>query len=211
MNSPGKGLPETFLQAAALREHDRYPEDMDWQALVHAFFPDSVVGMAQSLSNITGAFYGLMLEQAGEMFGREHINRLSERMFYRLGRRMAARHMASQVQLERDARGLGRLVVAAIFTSSPEYRLHILEFGAEQVFIRITGADRYHRIARELGFEDVLQWPVLREFFRGLGDELGITERFALAMELVSLDDDSRCDYSLAIVRRSDRTLADPL
>ncbi|WP_433884867.1 hypothetical protein [Pseudomonas vranovensis] len=202
MNSPGKGLPETFLQAAALRQHDRYPEDMDWQALVHAFFPDSVVGMAQSLSNITGAFYGLMLEQAGEMFGREHINRLSERMFYRLGRRMAARHMASNVLLERDARGLGRLVAAAIFTSSPEYRLEVLEFSPAQVRLRIKGADRYHRIARELGFEDALQWPVLREFFRGQGDGLGITEHYLLTMDLINLDDDSRCHYRLDVVRR---------
>ncbi|AZC32321.1 hypothetical protein C4K38_4370 [Pseudomonas chlororaphis subsp. piscium] len=199
MSSLNRELPDIFRQSAFFRAQDVYHPYMDWQTLVHDFYPDSLLELTQSQSSITASFYGQMLKQAGELFGLERMQELSSRTFYQHGKSLAQRHMARKPELERNARGITTLVLAAIFTSNPEYRFEILQFDAGHARIRMTGVDRYHRITHALGIDQHLQWPVNGDFFTGLRDELGLAELYAISQQLKYLDESSRCDYEIDI------------
>ncbi|OLF52972.1 hypothetical protein [Pseudomonas chlororaphis] len=199
MSSLNQELPEIFTQLAFFRAQDIYHPYMDWQALVRDFYPDSLLELTRSQSDITASFYGQMLKQAGELFGVQRMQELSRRTFYQIGKGMAQRHVARKPQLERNARGITTLLLAAIYTSSPEYRFEILQFDAGHARIRITGTDRYHRITHALGIDQHLQWPAFDGFFIGLRDELGLAELYSIRSQLNHLDEHSCCDYEIDI------------
>jgi hypothetical protein len=190
-------IPETFRQSAAFRSGDVYLPEMEWETLVADFFPPTFTDVVQSLSNTTAAFYGLMLKEAGNMFGAEIMDSLSKATLYALGKRTAKNILDKKPDLDRDARGIAVVALAAIFTASPEYGYEVLKFDAGHVRLLVKGTDRYHRIALQLGISEHLSSPIAA-FVQGINDGLGLQYTISSAQQ--SIDDNSHCLYDLNIV-----------
>lgn len=189
-------LPDTFRQSAAFRSADVYLPDMEWELLVADFFPPTFTDMVQSLSNTTAAFYGLMLKEAGSMFGTEIMDKLSKATLYALGKRTAANVLVRKPELDMDARGVATVALAAIFTASPEYGYEVLRFEPAHVRLLVKGTDRYHRIALQLGISEHLSSPIAA-FVQGINDGLGL--QYTISSEQQAIDENSRCLYDLNI------------
>jgi hypothetical protein len=176
----------------ALRANDRYPDAAHRRAWITTLFPaapeDAVVG----LSNVTAAFFGLLLRNA-EAVGGTPVDVLSRALFRDLGRLKAQEVVAKMPSLPRDTRGLAVVLVSAIFTASPEYTFSIDAYAPERTVLHLSGHDRYHRIAAKLGFERRLAWPTLVPFFEGIASELGVS--CSVDADVLRLDADSTCEY----------------
>lgn len=189
-------IPETYRQSSAFRSEDVYLPEMDWELLIADFFPRTFTDVVQSLSNTTAAFYGLMLKEAGDMFGTKIMDQLSKATLYALGKKTAAHILDKKPDLERDARGITTVALAAIFTASPEYKFEVLAYEAAHVRILVKGVDRYHRIALMLGMEEHLSSPI-GAFMQGIND--GLELQYHIDCEQKALDENSHCLYDLNI------------
>lgn len=189
-------LPETYRQLAAFRNEDVYLPEMDWELLIADFFPPTIIDVVQNLSNTTAAFYGLMLKEAGNRFGPAIMDELSKATLYALGKRTAGNLADKKPDLEKDARGIAIVAIAAIYNASPEYRFEILKFEPQQVKMLIKGADRYHRIAQQLDIGPWLTSPI-SAFVQGIND--GMDLPYSTSCELRSIDEQSHCLYELNI------------
>ncbi|HEY1164926.1 MAG TPA: hypothetical protein VGE90_07150 [Chitinophaga sp.] len=189
-------LPETYRQLAAFRSEDAYLPEMDWELLVADFFPPTITDVVQNLSNTTAAFYGLMLKEAGNRFGTKIMDELSKATLYALGKRTAGNITGNKPGLEKDARGIAVVAVAAIYNASPEYSFEFLQFEPQEVKMLIKGVDRYHRIAQQLDIGSWLTSPI-SAFVQGIND--GMSLPYRTSCELKSINEQSHCLYELNI------------
>jgi hypothetical protein len=197
MKNTKYNLPATYLELLPFRDHDVYLPGMPWETWVQEFFPAQFTDLVQSLSNTTSSFYGLMLNEAGNRFGKDIIDELSRATLHALGKKTARQILAKSPDIESNARGIAKIGIIAIFIASPEYKFEVTTYAAEHVQIVIKGVDRYHRIARSLGIDPYVSSP-LAAFMQGINDELGL--QYTISMQIQKLDDDSHCLYNLDIV-----------
>ncbi|WP_162902852.1 hypothetical protein [Taibaiella koreensis] len=188
-------LPATYAELQHFRANDIYLPDMNWEELVADFFPETVSQVAQGLSNTTSAFYGLMLQEIGNRFGSEAMERISKATVYALGRRTTRRLLQRKPGLERNAIGIAKVAMSAIFNASPEYSFEVIRYDEDRVEMLMRGIDRYHKIARELDIHTWLSSPI-DAFAQGINDELGLS--YKIAMEVYGIDEESHCFYKLS-------------
>jgi hypothetical protein len=193
-------LPETYVALSDFRTHDIYLPEMDQDQIIADFFPGTFKELTQRLSDITGAFYGGMLKQAGKLYGAEAVEQLSSTFMYDLGSGMAVRNMEAKPDLKPGIPAVAKILIAAVFTSSPEYNFEFKELNDHKAELLIKGVDRYHKITQSLQIAGLLKWPVIKPFIRGVCDTMGLD--VLLEMKVLKLDPDSSCSYLTTVVKR---------
>lgn len=192
-------LPETFLALSDFRKNDIYLPEMDQDQIISDFFPGTFTELTQRLSDITGAFYGGMLKQAGKLFGSEAIEQLSSTFMSDLGSKMALRTLGTKPDLQPGIPAVAKILIGAVYTSSPEYSFEFKELNDHKIEMLIKGVDRYHKITQSLQIADLLKWPVIKPFVQGVCDTMGLD--VLLDMQVVKLDQDSQCIYSVNMLK----------
>ena len=198
-----KNTNQCYVLMRPLREHDTFTDSFDNKKMVELFFPETTSEMAQSLSNVTSAFYGIMLESTGKIIGMENIDKVSKDFFYNLGKvktRLTNDAIAGKYEIPKDARGVVILLVSAIYNASPEYKINVREFTENSCEIDLTGSDRYYRITKALGMNNHLEWPVLHRFMEGINDEMQANTE--IKSEMLDVKDNGECHERFTIQRR---------
>ncbi|UHO39443.1 hypothetical protein H5J24_04910 [Chryseobacterium capnotolerans] len=193
-------LPETFLALSDFRKNDVYVPELDRDQIISDFFPGTFTELTQRLSDITGAFYGGLLKQTGKLYGEEAVNDLSTAFMYDLGSRMALRNLESKPNLHPGIPAVAKVLIAAVFTSSPEYNFDFKELNDHRVELLIKGVDRYHKIAQSLQIAGLLKWPVIEPFIQGVCDTMGLD--VLLEMKVLKLAPDSLCVYEVIVEKK---------
>ncbi|BAP32733.1 uncharacterized protein CHSO_3696 [Chryseobacterium sp. StRB126] len=173
---------------------------MDQDQIISDFFPATFTELTQRLSDITGAFYGGLLKQAGKLYGEEAVNELSTSFMYDLGSRMTLRNFETKSNLQPGIPAAAKILIGAIFTSSPEYNFDFKELNDHRVELLVKGVDRYHKIAQSLHIAGLLKWPVIEPFIQGVCDTMGLDVLFE--MKILKLDPDSSCTYEVIVEKK---------
>lgn len=193
-------LPETYAALSDFRENDVYLPEMNQAQIISDFFPQTFTELTQRLSDITGAFYGGMLKQIGKLYGAEAIEQLSSTFMYDLGSRMALRNLETKPNLQPGIPAVAKILIGAIFTSSPEYNFEFKELNDYKCELLIKGVDRYHKITQSLQIAGLLKWPVIKPFIQGVCDTMGLD--VLLDIKVLKLDPDSSCSYHVVIAEK---------
>ncbi|MEG0926945.1 MULTISPECIES: hypothetical protein [Chryseobacterium] len=193
-------LPETFRALSDFRKNDIYLPEMDQAQIISDFFPQTFTELTQRLSDITGAFYGGLLKQAGKLYGAEAIEQLSNTFMYDLGSRMTLKNLETKPNLQPGIPAAAKILIGAIFTSSPEYNFEFKELNDHRVEMMIKGVDRYHKITQSLQIAGLLKWPVIKPFVQGVCDTMGLD--VLLEMKVLKLDPDSSCIYQVNVTEK---------
>ncbi|PKF74026.1 hypothetical protein [Chryseobacterium sp. PMSZPI] len=194
-------LPETFIALSDFRKKDIYLPEMDQDQIISDFFPGTFTELVQRLSDITGAFYGGLLKQSGKLFGPEAIEQLSSAFMYDLGSKMTLRTLGLKPDLQLEIPTVAKILIGAIFTSSPEYSFEFKELNDQKVEMLIKGVDRYHRITQSFEIAGLLKWPVIKPFVQGVCDTMGLD--VLLNIEVLELNPDSSCVYLVKLSKRN--------
>ncbi|MFB6454177.1 hypothetical protein ACE38W_02815 [Chitinophaga sp. Hz27] len=201
-------MPQVLRELSSLRKDDKYHPDMEVARINQLYIPENVAALALSLSDITAAFYGILLQQADAIAGDHAADALSQALLYQLGYNKGLKVAEIYPGLEPDASGVIEVIIAAILTASPEFRFSVETFTDAEVTFKLSGHDRYHRIARKLNIIHLLQWPVILPFFNGAC--AAVAPGWTTTAINIEIDDDSACDYIFSISRQpADRVLAD--
>lgn len=190
-------LPETYAALSDFRKNDVYLPEMNQAQLIADFFPGTFTELTQRLSDITGAFYGGMLKQIGKLYGAEAIEQLSSTFMYDLGSRMTLRNLEAKPNLQPGIPAVAKILMGAVFTSSPEYNFEFKELNDYKCELLIKGVDRYHKITHSLQIAGLLKWPVIKPFIQGICDTMGLD--VLLDIKVLKLDPDSSCSYYVFI------------
>lgn len=190
-------LPETYAALSDFRKNDIYLPEMNQAQLIADFFPGTFTELTQRLSDITGAFYGGMLKQIGKLYGAEAIEQLSSTFMYDLGSRMTLRNLEAKPNLQPGIPAVAKILMGAVFTSSPEYNFEFKELNDYKCELLIKGVDRYHKITHSLQIAGLLKWPVIKPFIQGICDTMGLD--VLLDIKVLKLDPDSSCSYHVFI------------
>ncbi|MEJ5106295.1 hypothetical protein [Chryseobacterium sp. MYb328] len=193
-------LPETFMALSDFRKNDVYLPEMDQDQIISDFFPATFTELTQRLSDITGAFYGGLLKQAGKLYGEEAVNELSTAFMYDLGSKMALRNLETKPGLQPGIVAIAKILIGAVFTSSPEYNFDFKELNDHRVELLIKGVDRYHKITQSLQIAGLLKWPVIEPFIQGACDTMGLD--VLLEMKVLKLNPDSSCTYKVIVTEK---------
>ncbi|MGO4293183.1 hypothetical protein [Chitinophaga sp. RAB17] len=201
MNAHNDLPPHAHAYLSEISRQDVYHSDMSRDEVISTFFPPTVTSLVAGLSNITSAFYGVMLDKAGLLKGKHLIDPLSQATIYELGRLRVAAAVQANPDLDRDARGVLLVLLSAIFTSSPEFRFNVVEFKPDMVKVIFTGVDRYHRITRQLNIADEITWPSISPFIQAVCEELA--PMYTTGITLVELNaESSECVYEILIYKK---------
>jgi len=190
-------LPETYLALSDFRKYDIFLPEMNQAQIISDFFPGTFTELTQRLSDITGAFYGGMLKQIGRLYGTEAIEQLSSTFMYDLGSRMTLRNLETKPNLQPGIPAVAKILIGAIFTSSPEYNFEFKELNDYKCELLIKGVDRYHKITQSLQIASLLKWPVIKPFLQGVCDTMGLD--VLLEIKVLKLDPDSTCSYHIIV------------
>lgn len=190
-------LPETYVALSDFRKNDVYLPEMNQAQIITDFFPGTFTELTQRLSDITGAFYGGMLKQIGKLYGAEAIEELSSTFMYDLGSRMALKNLEAKPSLQPGIPAVAKILIGAVFTSSPEYNFDFKELNDYKCELLIKGVDRYHKITQSLQIAGLLKWPVIKPFIQGVCDTMGLD--VLLEIKILKLDPDSSCSYHIII------------
>lgn len=190
-------LPETYLALSDFRKHDIFLPEMNQAQIISDFFPGTFTELTQRLSDITGSFYGGMLKQIGRLYGAEAIEQLSSTFMYDLGSRMTLKNLETKPNLQPGIQAVAKILIGAIFTSSPEYNFEFKELNDYKCELLIKGVDRYHKITHSLQIAGLLKWPVIKPFLQGVCDTMGLD--VLLDIKVLKLDPDSTCSYHIVV------------
>lgn len=163
-----------YAQMQGIRAADIYPDEEVKAQLVEKTFPKNAEEMTLKLSNVTAAFYGLLLAHIGDRFGWKEADTISKSVFRKLGQLKTKEAIEVGVDLPRDSRAPVLVFITAVHSASPEYNFEVFEYLPEETVVRVFGISRYDRIAKKLDIERHLTWPELVPFFEGAAEELGV-------------------------------------
>src|SRR6185312_2036244 len=153
-----------YGEMQGIRAKDAYPDEEVKAQLVEKTFPKSAEEMTLKLSNVTAAFYGLLLAHVGDRFGWQEADIMSKAVFRKLGQLKTKEALELGVDIPRDSRAPVIVFITAVHSASPEYNFEVLEYLPEETTIRVFGISRYDRIAKKLDIERYLSWPELIPF-----------------------------------------------
>jgi hypothetical protein len=160
--------------------------------LVEKTFPKSAEEMTLKLSNVSAAFYGLMLAHIGDRFGWREADTISKGVFRKLGQLKTREALELGVDVPKDSRAPALVFITAVHSASPEYNFEVFEYLPGETVIRVFGVSRYGRIAKKLDIERYLSWPELLPFFEGVAEEMGV--KCKVEGELKELGEEGRYD-----------------
>jgi CRP-like cAMP-binding protein len=163
-----------YGEMQGIRAKDIYPDEEVKAHLVEKTFPRSAEDMTLKLSNVTAAFYGLLLAHVGDRFGWQEADAISKSVFRKLGRLKTREALEVGVDVPKDSRALALVFITAVHSASPEYNFEVFEYLPHETTIRVFGISRYDRIAKKLDIERYLTWPELLPFFEGVAEEMGV-------------------------------------
>ncbi|TPG36145.1 hypothetical protein [Flavobacterium pectinovorum] len=168
-------MPKTMTDALLkilnqTRSKDVFPSLEIKEAIVDAFFPENTNILTQNLSNVTSAFYGLLLKNIGATFGNDKMDSHSKKLFYELGKLKTMQALEVNPKIERDTRTFAAVVIYAIYNSSPEYNFKIIKYTPKNTIIELAGVDRYLKILTELGIVEHITIPTFLPFVEGIKD-----------------------------------------
>ena len=181
-----------YAEMQGVRAKDTYPNDEVKAHLVEKTFPKSAEEMTLKLSNVSAAFYGLMLAHVGDRFGWREAHTISKAVFKKLGQLKTREALKLGVDVPKDSRGPALVFITAMHAASPEYNFEVFEYLPDRTVIRVFGVSRYDRIARKLDIARHLTWPELGPFFEGVAEELGV--KCKIQGELKELGEEGRYD-----------------
>jgi hypothetical protein len=194
-----------YAEMQGIRAKDSYPDEEVKAYLVDKTFPKNPEELTLKLSNVTAAFYGLMLEGVGERFGWGEADALSKSVFKKLGQMKTKEALESGLDLPKDTRALALVFITAVHSASPEFNFDVFEYLPEETTMRVFGTSRYDRIAKKLNIEEHLTWPELIPFFEGISEAMGI--KCKIQTELRELGEDGRCDCIYKFMHRDEARL----
>ncbi len=160
--------------------------------LVEKVFPRTTEVLTLRLSNVVAAYYGFILEHVGEQFGWKAMDDISRTVFRELGQFKTREALERGLDVPRDSRAPSMVFITAVFTASPEYNFEFVKYTPEETVLRVCGLSRYDRIAKRLGIEQHLTWPVLTPFFEGVAQELNMDCK--IEIDGRGLGEEGRCD-----------------
>jgi hypothetical protein len=188
--------PESLhAQLAAIRGYDQYPTSGIKQDLLQSFFPTNMTEMVNDLSNVTSAFYGFLLKHVGETLGPEHINGVSEKLFYSLGQLKTQQALQKHDSLFTDTTAFAIVPISAIYNASPEYIFSVDKLTADHTTLTMTGVDRYYRICHQLGIAEHLTWPTLLPFMEAIKDTLQLDVTISYELQPFTENYETHCVY----------------
>jgi CRP-like cAMP-binding protein len=164
-----------YGEMQGIRAADIYPDEEVKAQLVEKTFPKSAEEMTLKLSNVSAAFYGLLLAHVGDRFGWREADAISKSVFRRLGQLKTREALELGVDIPKDSRAPALVFITAVHSASPEYNFEVFEYLPEETVIRVFGVSRYDRIAKKLDIERYLTWPELVPFFEGAAEEMGVS------------------------------------
>jgi hypothetical protein len=186
-----------FQEMLELRKDDVFSDKSIESMLIDKVYPRTTSELALKLSNITAGFFGYTLKQVGEHCGKDKIDAVSSSLFKELGMLKTQEAKSMGIDVPNDTRAMALAIISAIYTSSPEYKFEIKVYESERTEMRLFGACRYYRIAKKLNIADYISPPILKPFFDGVAEYLGI--KCNIDMKINSLDQDGTCDYYLNV------------
>lgn len=163
-----------YGEMQGIRAKDTYPDEEVKAYLVDKTFPKNAEELTLKLSNVSAAFYGLMLAHVGDRFGWKEADAISKSVFRKLGQLKTKEALEMGVDVPKDSRAPALVFITAVHSASPEYNFEVFEYLPEETAIRVFGISRYDRIAKKLNIERHLTWPELIPFFEGVVQEMGI-------------------------------------
>ena len=181
-----------YAEMQGIRAKDSYPDEEVKAYLVEKTFPKSAEEMTLKLSNVSAAFYGLMLAHIGDRFGWREADAISKAVFRKLGQLKTREALELGVDVPKDSRAPALVFITAVHSASPEYNFEVFEYLPNETVVRVFGVSRYDRIAKKLDIERYLSWPELLPFFEGVAEEMGI--KCKVEGELKELGEEGRYD-----------------
>ena len=181
-----------YAEMQGIRAKDSYPDEEVKAYLVEKTFPKSAEEMTLKLSNVSAAFYGLMLAHIGDRFGWREADTISKAVFRKLGQLKTREALELGVDVPKDSRAPALVFITAVHSASPEYNFEVFEYLPDETVIRVFGVSRYDRIAKKLDIERYLSWPELLPFLEGVAEEMGI--KCKVEGELKELGEEGRYD-----------------
>jgi hypothetical protein len=181
-----------YAEMQGIRAKDSYPNEEVKAYLVEKTFPKSAEEMTLKLSNVSAAFYGLMLAHIGDRFGWREADTISKAVFRKLGQLKTKEALELGVDVPKDSRAPALVFITAVHSASPEYNFEVFEYLPNETVVRVFGVSRYDRIAKKLDIERYLSWPELLPFFEGVAEEMGI--KCKVEGELKELGEEGRYD-----------------
>ncbi|MGB6194855.1 MAG: cyclic nucleotide-binding domain-containing protein [Methyloceanibacter sp.] len=181
-----------YAEMQGIRAKDSYPDEEVKAYLIEKTFPNSAEEMTLKLSNVSAAFYGLMLAHIGDRFGWREADAISKAVFRKLGQLKTREALELGVDVPKDSRAPALVFITAVHSASPEYNFEVFEYLPNETVIRVFGVSRYDRIAKKLDIERYLSWPELLPFLEGVAEEMGI--KCKVEGELKELGEEGRYD-----------------
>ena len=181
-----------YSEMQTIRGKDKYPDEQLEAYLVEKVFPRTTEELTLRLSNVVAAFYGFILEHVGEQFGWKAMDDISRTVFRELGQFKTREALERGLDVPRDSRAPSMVFITAVFTASPEYNFELVKYTPEETVLRVCGISRYDRIAKRLGIEEHLTWPVLTPFFEGVAQELNV--QCKIDIDGRGLGEEGQCD-----------------
>ena len=182
-----------YEQLKNIRAEDKFPNQELEKQIIDKIFPKDAEELSLKLSNVTAGFYGFVLKNVGKQCGWDKVDSISKSLFIELGQLKTIEAQEKCIDIPKDTRALAIIFISAVYTSSPEYKFEIFKLTPEETLMRIFGASRYYRIAKELNIETHISWPVLIPFFEGIARQVGIECKIEIDSKI--LENNGRYNY----------------
>lgn len=183
-----------------IRKNDYYGTVELEVELQDSLFPSSTEELTLDLSNVTSAFYGLMLKNIGNEIGLDKIDGISKSTFYDLGKAKSSQCETKMEILPKDTRVFFIVLTSAIFNASPEYSFKIIKYSKEKTVFELNGVDRYLRILNELEISNYITFPTLIPFMNGIKDYFEINCKIEYDLEINNETNEVKCVYEFNLI-----------
>jgi hypothetical protein len=183
-----------------IRKNDFYGNSDLEIKLKDLLFPTSTEELTLDLSNVTSAFYGLMLKNIGNEIGLDKIDEISKSTFYDLGKAKSEQCQIKMNNIAKDTTTYFIVLASAIFNASPEYTFKIIEFTKEITIFELNGVDRYLRILKELEISDYVTFPTLIPFMEGIKDYFEINSTIEYDLQYIEGTNETKCIYKFNLL-----------
>ncbi|ELM3645124.1 hypothetical protein [Flavobacterium psychrophilum] len=171
-----------------LRKNDNLKDVGFQKELIEKLFPETTENLVLDLSNVTSAFYGLLLDNVGKEFGYDKINNISKTTFYNIGQIKAKQCFEKIENMPIDSRSFLIVLISAIYNASPEYNFNVIEFSKEKTIFELYGVDRYLRILNNLSISNHIEFPTLSSFMQGIKDYFKIDCKMNIDFEIINIE-----------------------
>lgn len=184
-----------------IRKNDNLRNVELQKELIQKLFPKTTENLVLDLSNVTSAFYGLLLDNVGKEFGYDKIDSLSKTTFYNIGQIKAKQCFEKIENLPIDSSTFLIVLISAIYNASPEYYFNVVEISEEKTIFELYGIDRYLRILNNLSISKYIEFPTLSTFMEGIKDYFKIDCNIEIDFEIINLENnDTKHTYKIELI-----------